>query len=72
MNRVNHTKSFDYKFWLGLLISGLFLYLAIRKVDLYRTWTIIRASDLSLLMLVVVITFIQYVLRSFRWDILFR
>ena len=70
MDRVNHIRSINYKLWIGLLISGLFLYLSVRKVDLYRTWAIILSSDLPLLTLVVLVSFLQYVLRAFRWYFL--
>ncbi|MFC1867630.1 lysylphosphatidylglycerol synthase transmembrane domain-containing protein [Thermodesulfobacteriota bacterium] len=63
-------RSVNWKLWLGLLISALFLYLAFRKVDLARIWAVIRASDLSLLALVVIITLFQFVIRAWRWRIL--
>jgi len=63
-------RSLNWKFWTGLLISALFLYLAFRNVDLGRTWEVIRSADIFLLLLVCVITFLQFVIRSWRWHIL--
>lgn len=71
MNKVRDPhRSFNWKFWLGLLISALFLYIAFRKVDLARIWEVIRASDLSLITFVAIITFFQFVIRAWRWRIL--
>jgi len=71
VKKINHlTKSINWKLWLGLLISALFLFLAFRQVDLARTWTVIRSADLFYLSLVVMITFFQFLMRSWRWGIL--
>ena len=64
------TKSLNWKFWAGLLISALFTYIAFRNVDFARMWVVIRCADLPSLLLIVVITFFQFVIRSWRWDIL--
>jgi uncharacterized protein (TIRG00374 family) len=70
MNQVRYqNRSINWKLWTGLLISAVFLYLSFRKVDIYRTWVLIRASDLRLIALVVIITFFQFVIRSWRWHI---
>jgi len=63
-------KAINWKLWAGLLISVVFLFLAFRKVDLSRTWEVIRSADLFLLSMVVAITFLQYVIRTWRWRIL--
>ena len=59
----------NWKLWTGLLISALFLYLAFRQTDLTATWGVIREADISLLILVVTITFLQYIVRAWRWRI---
>ncbi|HJX35152.1 MAG TPA: lysylphosphatidylglycerol synthase transmembrane domain-containing protein [Desulfatiglandales bacterium] len=70
MNQVRYpNRSINWKLWIGLLISAVFLYLSFKKVDIYRTWVLIRTSDLRLIALVVIITFIQFVIRSWRWHI---
>jgi len=60
----------NWKLWAGLLISALFMYLAFREVDPARMWVVIRSADPLFLSLVVIITFLQYVIRAWRWDIL--
>jgi uncharacterized protein (TIRG00374 family) len=71
MNQVkNPSRSINWKLWIGLLISAVFLYLSFRKVDIYRTWIVIRASELWLIALVIIITFFQFVIRAWRWYIL--
>ena len=71
MNQVKYpNRSINWKLWVGLLISAIFLYLSFRKVDIYRTWVLIRSSELRLIALVVIITFFQFVIRSWRWYIL--
>ena len=70
MNQVRYpNRSINWKLWIGLLISAIFLYLSFKKVDIYRTWVLIRDSDLRLISLVVTITFFQFVIRSWRWHI---
>jgi uncharacterized protein (TIRG00374 family) len=63
-------RSINWKLWIGLLISALFLYLAFRNVDLTRTWEVIRSASLFPLLLIVILTFFQYVIRAWRWRIL--
>ncbi|MBN2062152.1 MAG: flippase-like domain-containing protein [Deltaproteobacteria bacterium] len=70
MNRINSKGYINWKFWTGLLISALFLYLAFRKVDPAKTWDVIKKSDLSVLFIVVVFLFLQYVIRAWRWHTL--
>jgi len=71
MNQVKDPNRFvNWKLWIGLLISAIFLYLSFRKVDIYRTWDVIRTSELRLLVLVIIITFFQFVIRAWRWYIL--
>ena len=71
MNQIKAlAKPFNWKLWAGLLISALFLFLAFRKVDMARTWIVIKSADFFPLSLVIVITFFQYVIRAWRWDIL--
>jgi len=70
MNKVKDpNRSTNWKLWAGLLISALFLYLSLRNVDIYRTWVVIRDSDLWLIGLVVIINFFQFIIRSWRWHI---
>ena len=61
--------SANWKFWSGLIISALFLYLAFRKVHIPQTWALIRTSDLLILFLAVIVTFLQFVIRTWRWRV---
>ncbi len=63
-------KSLNWKLWVGLSISALFVYLALREVNLDEVWSVIRATDFLPLAGVIVITFFQYVIRAWRWRIL--
>lgn len=62
----------NWKIWIGFLISVFFIYLAIREVDLVKTWSVISSSNLLLLLVVVVILFFQFVIRAWRWYILLK
>jgi uncharacterized protein (TIRG00374 family) len=55
---------------LGLLISALFVYLALRQVDLSRMWLVIRRADPALFAIVILLNLFQYVVRAWRWGIL--
>ena len=69
MKHINRSDK-NWKIWIGLLISALFIYLALRKVDLPKMWEVIKSSNLSLLALVIFISFFQFVIRAWRWGIL--
>lgn len=63
-------KSLNWKLWLGLLISALFIYLALRNVDMARMWYVIKSANLLFLFLIIVLTFLQFIVRAWRWAIL--
>lgn len=62
----------DWKFWLGLLLSGIFLFLAIRNVDLNKTWQAIRCANPAFLICAALLQIIHYMFRTLRWGILLR
>jgi len=64
------TKPLSRRVWLGLLISALFVYLALRQVDLSRMWLVIRSADPLLFCLVIGLNLFQYVIRAWRWGLL--
>jgi len=64
------TKSLNWKLWTGLLISALFIYLALRNVDMTRLWQVITSAKLFFLFLIIVLTFLQFIVRAWRWRIL--
>ena len=63
-------KPISWRVCLGLLSSALFVYLALRQVDLSRLWLVLRTADPLLLSLVILLILFQYVIRAWRWSIL--
>lgn len=63
-------KFVNWKFWLGLLVSALFIWLALRKVETAGVWQSIQSAKLLDLLLVTSIYFLQYLIRIWRWRIL--
>jgi uncharacterized protein (TIRG00374 family) len=55
------------KFWLGLLISIAFLYIAFRNVDLGLLFISIKSTSLPFLIPVVGLTVSFYLIRALRW-----
>jgi uncharacterized protein (TIRG00374 family) len=73
MNNSNYLKkSVNWKLWLGLVISALFLFLAFREVDLRRLGESIFSANPNYLALVVIATFFQFIVRSWRWRIFLK
>ncbi|MGD9162302.1 MAG: lysylphosphatidylglycerol synthase transmembrane domain-containing protein [Desulfobacteraceae bacterium] len=62
----------NWKLWAGLILSALFLYIAFKQVDFIKTWEIILSSDLILLLLAVLITVTQSLIRAWRWKIFLK
>ena len=48
------SKSHDWKLWIGMFISSLFLYLAFRKIDLSRMWAVVKSANLYFLALIAI------------------
>jgi hypothetical protein len=63
-------KSWNWKLWIGLLISAVFLYLALHELDFTRMWGVIESADAFLFLVVAGVTFFQYIIRAWRWAIL--
>ncbi|MFP4037068.1 MAG: lysylphosphatidylglycerol synthase transmembrane domain-containing protein [Desulfobacteraceae bacterium] len=59
----------DWRFWLGLAISGVFLYLALRQVEPAELWEALRAATLPGMAAAVGITVLQHVIRALRWGV---
>lgn len=64
------TRKIDWKLWIGVLISALFLYLAFRDVDLKLTWGHIRSARFFPLFLVFITVLLQHIIRAWRWKII--
>ena len=56
-----------WKFWLGLLISVTFLYIAFHNVDLNLLYLSIKSTNLPFLIPVVILTVFFYLIRALRW-----
>jgi len=61
-----------WQFWLGLLISAVFLYLVLRKIDFAQLWQVLKAANYWWLIPGVAVYFIALWVRSWRWHYLLR
>ena len=61
-----------WQFWLGLIISAVFLYLVLRKIDFVALWQVLLAADYWWLIPGVLVYFIALWVRSWRWHYLLR
>lgn len=66
----SHGGTINWKIWLGLFISALFLYLAFRDADLGLIWSHIRAARFLPLSLFFITILFQHLLRAWRWKII--
>ncbi len=57
----------NWKFWIGLLISGTFLYIAFYNVDLGLLFLSIKSTSLPFVIPVVMLTVFFYLIRALRW-----
>jgi hypothetical protein len=63
-------KTANWKLWIGLLISALFLYLAFRKVDFGQMWDALKKANYWYLPPTILILFFSHYLRALRWRYL--
>ncbi len=61
-----------WQFWLGILISALFLYLVLRKIDFAQLWQVLIAANYWWLIPGVLVYFVALWARSWRWHYLLR
>ena len=61
-----------WQFWLGLIISAVFLYLVLRKIDYVALWQVLRKANYWWLIPGVAVYFIALWVRSWRWHYLLR
>lgn len=57
------------RFWFGVGISGLFLYLALNQVDIAHVWHIILGINVWYLLASIVIVLVTVFIRALRWKI---
>ncbi len=62
----------NWKFWLGLLISLFFLFLAFRGVKLNEAWQALSTANYLYIIPALVAYFIGVWLRAWRWRVLLR
>ncbi|MBN1850964.1 MAG: flippase-like domain-containing protein [Deltaproteobacteria bacterium] len=63
------TSALNWKFWAGLFFSILFLYLALRQVDLANIWAKISSAHFLFLCIATLSLLLQYLIRGWRWHI---
>src|SRR4030043_2062252 len=61
-----------WQFWLGLLISSIFLYLVLRKIDYLQLWQVLKSANYWWLIPGVAVYFVALWVRSWRWHYLLR
>lgn len=59
-------------FWVGLLISAVFLYLAFRNIDYAELWTVLRQINLWWLIPGLAVYFLGVWVRTWRWQYLLK
>ncbi|MGA1795302.1 MAG: lysylphosphatidylglycerol synthase transmembrane domain-containing protein [bacterium] len=59
-----------YKFWAGILISGLFFLLFVRGMDLKKVWTATRQANYFFILLAIVVNVGTFLIRAERWEYL--
>jgi glycosyltransferase 2 family protein len=60
----------DYKFYLGLLVGAVFLFLALHKVDFAEMVLVFSDIRWPLIAVALVLYYLVYVIRMFRWKLL--
>jgi len=61
-----------WHFWVGLLISVLFLFIALHGLQLIDVWEGIKSADFIWLFPGIIIYFIAVWMRAFRWHLFLR
>jgi len=67
-----HSGAFSLKFWIGIAISVVFLYLALRGQDFGALWKAMREASYAWLIPAIGCYFVGVVIRTYRWHILLR
>jgi uncharacterized protein (TIRG00374 family) len=61
-----------WQFWLGLLISGVFLYLALKGLKLQDVWGALQGAQYAWLIPGVIVYFMGVGVRAWRWQYLLK
>lgn len=59
-------------YWFGFIISVLFLFLFLRKIDWVEVWRILRSVELIYIFPLMLVNFLTILIRSKRWEYLLR
>ncbi|MFC1852811.1 lysylphosphatidylglycerol synthase transmembrane domain-containing protein [candidate division CSSED10-310 bacterium] len=62
----------SWKFWFGIIISIIFLYLFIKDIEWERLWQIIKSVNAYYLIAVVAVNLFSFVIRALRWGYFFQ
>jgi len=60
----------NWKFWVGIMLSALFLFLAVRKVDFQELSVALRSAEYIYLLPAAVLSIVSLGVRAFRWRYL--
>ncbi len=61
-----------WQFWVGILISVVFLYVSLRGMELSKAWQALRTADYWWLIPGVAVYFVGVLVRTWRWHYLLR
>jgi uncharacterized protein (TIRG00374 family) len=61
-----------WQLWLGILISGVFLYLALRGLKLQDVWAALQGAQYAWLIPGVIVYFMGVAVRAWRWQYLLK
>ena len=61
-----------WQIWFGILISAIFLYLVLRKIDYPQLWQVLKSANYWWLIPGVAVYFVALWVRSWRWHYLLR
>jgi uncharacterized protein (TIRG00374 family) len=61
-----------WQFWLGVLISGVFLYLAVRGLQLEEFWQAVKSANYWWILPGIAVYFIAVWVRAWRWHYLLK
>lgn len=59
-------------YWFGLIVSLIFLFLFLRKIDWPVVWRILRSVELTYVLPLMLVNFLTMLIRAKRWEYLLR
>lgn len=62
----------SWKFWVGIIISVVFLYLFLKDIDWDSLWKVLRSISLFWVFLSGFLNLITFVIRAYRWKFFFK